>query len=666
MAPRTWLAPTLLTVMTITVLEAMRFSGPLFSVAYEQASSPIVASLAFLAAAIPAAVLALTAKAGRLLRAAGISVVLYVITHASLQLASGGLYPGGLLLITTALTSWVLCVATVRRAFDARTVVVTILFGTALAIAWQLLVGTWDIAWRNDFPALIIMTFALMALFLLGAFAITKQAATAEDGGTRVRLRDLWPLGAWLTVAVMVFANPAFLASQSHIALGWSGAIALVAVAIGVSLLDPQEAQSDVPLLAPAGKSRQRTIIASVGFIGGVVVGFAVSGFIAIIAIFIALLASIPLLLDVLERPTGADDEPGSTIPSVFTLTVATLVIAAIPMVTLTLYHLNYHLNLTIPHFVIAGVLAALLPVSALVAVWNKTPAADDDADTTTPTHPVTVEKVGGGALLLIALFAGLMAPTIPSNDDVADATESEEPTSLRVMSWNLHFSVSDAPRIPLDEVLATVEKAEPDVLLLQEVSRGWLRGGGTDTLTWLASATEMTAAWEPGTDNQFGNAILAKYPLTDQQGTQLAKSVTGTSRQSLIEATIESPHGDIRAASTQILHRGNDSDVDTTRALNDALASDVLDGNVVLGGAFDAGAADSDEITEMLDAGWTSAIDKAGTEEDTYPAPDPDQRADWLFFGPGLTPDAATVLEDATGSVHLPILAEFELGAGE
>src|SRR5690625_7328840 len=227
MSPRSWLAPTLLTVMTLAVIDSMRFSGPLIDTAFEQSTglAASVALITYAGVAISVAILALTALRGRLLRATGISVILYVIARAAMQLFADSLYPAALAVTTIALASWVLCVATVPYAFSTRRTVSGLLGGIALSVTSQLLLGTWDLAWRTDLLALVLITFGLMGLFLLGSFAITKQAAGPDITPSRVRVSQLWPLGLWLGLAVMVFANPAFLASQTGFALGWSGEI---------------------------------------------------------------------------------------------------------------------------------------------------------------------------------------------------------------------------------------------------------------------------------------------------------------------------------------------------------------------------------------------------------------------------------------------------------
>src|SRR5690625_4440963 len=134
MSPRSWLAPTLLTVMILAVIDSMRFSSPLIDAAFERSTglAASVSLITYAGVAIPVAILALTALKGQLLRATGISVILFVIARAAMQLFADSVYPAVLAVTTIALVSWVSCVATVRYAFSTWKTVSALLRGIAL------------------------------------------------------------------------------------------------------------------------------------------------------------------------------------------------------------------------------------------------------------------------------------------------------------------------------------------------------------------------------------------------------------------------------------------------------------------------------------------------------------------------------------------------------
>lgn len=654
--------------MTLAVIDSARFSGPLIDAAFSQSTgTAVVAALAtYAGVAVPVAFLALTALKGRLLRATGISVILYVIARAAMQLFGDSLYPAALGVTTIAVASWVLCLATVRYAFSSRKTVSALLGGAALAVTSQLLLGTWDLAWRSDLLALILITFGLMGLFLLGSFAITKQAAGPDINPTRVRVNQLWPMGLWLSLTLMVFANPAFLASQSGYALGWSGAFLIGAAAVGISLLSPEEAAHTGPSIAPVNSGWQRTVASLIGFAGGITGALTLSGITAFIAALVALLCSIPLLLDVLasreatplETPIDLEAQPPR--PGVGVLTVSGLLVGLLTVLPVLLFQLDYDIPLPVPNFLVLTGAALAIGLMALWAVWrhpaSPLPGTDEAAQQVTA---VSIEKLGGGALLLVALFAGIMAPSIPSSS--ATAVESDD---LRVMSWNLHYGVSDQPRVALDEISTAIATESPDVVLLQEVSRGWILGGGADMLTWLASGLDMEAAWAPAADRQFGNVVLSKWPVSDVSAYRLPYG-DGPQNRSFVSATIAHPTSDVRVTSTHLQHRADNADTRLSQvsALLERVTADDNGGLAILAGDFNA-IPDSDEIAPVLDAGWVSAIDAAGdATQNTHPSHAPEVRIDWLFSGPGLQALDARVLTQHTPSDHLPLVADFTLG---
>lgn len=671
MSPRSWLGPTLLAVMTLVVIDSARFSGPLIDVAFEQstAQAATVAVLTYAAVALPVALLAVTALRGRLLRATGISVILYVIARGAMQLFVGSLYPAALVVTTIALASWVLCLAAVRYAFTAQQTVSALLAGVALSVTSQLFLGTWDLAWRSDLTALILLTFGLMGLFLLGSFAITKQAAGTDLTPSRVHVSQLWPLGLWLAMVLMVFANPAFVAAQSGFSLGWAGALLIGAAAVGISLLSPDPSGSGLGG-ATIGRGLQRTGLAGAGFIAGITLAFILDGVAAVLAALIAFLLSAPILLDVLvdrgaihpEMPVDLEEEIPR--PGIGVLTVSALLIGLGTVLPILLFQLDYDIPLPVPNYLVITVAAAGIVAVALISLRTGSvsslsasglPARQDSS------APVVValEKLGGGALLLTALFAGLMAPAIPSREDVP-AIGAEQ---VRVLSWNLHYGVSAEPRVALDEISSAVLEHSPDVVLLQEVSRGWILGGGADMLTWLASGLDMEAAWAPAADSQFGNVVLSKWPVSEPRAFRLPYGA-GPQNRSFASATIDHPMAQLRVTSTHLQHRAGNADtrIEQVTTLLGEVSATENSGLTILAGDFNA-TADSLEINAITDAGWESAQDAAGdSAANTHPSDNPSTRIDWLFSGPGLQPQTAEVLTSETPSDHLPLLADFTL----
>ena len=97
-----------------------------------------------------------------------------------------------------------------------------------------------------------------------------------------------------------------------------------------------------------------------------------------------------------------------------------------------------------------------------------------------------------------------------------APATPEPQPPKItfRLMTYNVHQGF-DAGQIPsLDEIVATIAHESPDVLVLQEVVRGWMIDEQHDVLSVLAQRLEMYYAFLPTIGDLYGNAVLSRYPM--------------------------------------------------------------------------------------------------------------------------------------------------------
>ena len=81
-------------------------------------------------------------------------------------------------------------------------------------------------------------------------------------------------------------------------------------------------------------------------------------------------------------------------------------------------------------------------------------------------------------------------------------------------MTYNIHQGF-DAGQIPsLDAIFDTVERENPDVLVLQEVVRGWMIDEQHDALSVLAEKLGMRYVYQPNIGDLYGNAVLSRFKL--------------------------------------------------------------------------------------------------------------------------------------------------------
>ena len=69
---------------------------------------------------------------------------------------------------------------------------------------------------------------------------------------------------------------------------------------------------------------------------------------------------------------------------------------------------------------------------------------------------------------------------------------------------------------LAIEEQAKAIEEQRPDVIALQEVSRGRVIDGSFDMLVWLSRRLDMPYIWGPTADSVWGNTILSRYPVAN------------------------------------------------------------------------------------------------------------------------------------------------------
>jgi endonuclease/exonuclease/phosphatase family metal-dependent hydrolase len=138
----------------------------------------------------------------------------------------------------------------------------------------------------------------------------------------------------------------------------------------------------------------------------------------------------------------------------------------------------------------------ALVAIAALLAPGSALPAWR--------ALPIALVPIVVG----VPLLALLLTPQSPT---------TEEPrNNFRVMTYNIHqgFNAGNVPS--LDNLVDVISRESPDVLLLQEVVRGWMIDEQHDALSVLAERLGMAYVFGPNIGDLYGNAILSRFPMTD------------------------------------------------------------------------------------------------------------------------------------------------------
>jgi endonuclease/exonuclease/phosphatase family metal-dependent hydrolase len=126
---------------------------------------------------------------------------------------------------------------------------------------------------------------------------------------------------------------------------------------------------------------------------------------------------------------------------------------------------------------------------------------------------PTPVIRLGTPLAVVVATVA-VAVPLLAFVSAPATPEPQAPKVTFRLMTYNVHQGF-DAGQIPsLDEIVATIAHESPDVLVLQEVVRGWMIDEQHDVLSVLAQRLEMYYAFLPTIGDLYGNAVLSRYPM--------------------------------------------------------------------------------------------------------------------------------------------------------
>jgi endonuclease/exonuclease/phosphatase family metal-dependent hydrolase len=212
----------------------------------------------------------------------------------------------------------------------------------------------------------------------------------------------------------------------------------------------------------------------------------------------------------------------------------------------------------------------------------------------------------------------------------------------VRVASYNIFMGLGADVDMDLDRLAKQIAAQVPDVVALQEVSRGWFTSGSVDLLPRIADRLGYSYRFFPAADQTWGNAILTNLPSADHAHGFLPQGISAMRRgwggevlelgndQRLffvVTHLYNPPDGhELRAKQAEWL---------VQRTLDLAERYQLVDMTVVVG---DLNAeSDSAELSPLRDA-YIDMFGYLGTVPmPTYPSWAPDQRIDHIFASAGL-----------------------------
>lgn len=254
-------------------------------------------------------------------------------------------------------------------------------------------------------------------------------------------------------------------------------------------------------------------------------------------------------------------------------------------------------------------------------------------------------------ALLLVIIGTSVVQAFLWSEEDAETPTGND----ITVMTYNIQSGFSLDNYWDLEATAQTIEAEDPDILILQEVSRGWLVTTYNDQMLWLSKRLELPFVWGPASnDDLWGNAILSKWPVTNEQVFKYAS--TQNLDRSLVAAEIATPGRPVWVIGT---HLDNPEDAAAVRFEQvDQLLEFWGDrSSTIIAGDFNADPSDP-VIAELHNAGL---IDTGADFDPSIATSYTGFRIDYIFVTPDLTVLDAFV-PDSDASDHRPVVAVLSL----
>ncbi len=144
-------------------------------------------------------------------------------------------------------------------------------------------------------------------------------------------------------------------------------------------------------------------------------------------------------------------------------------------------------------------------------------------------------------AIAVIAVLLCCRPALLPADEPQAAETAGPQ---LRMLSYNIRHGRGMDDRIDLERIAAVIRSVSPDLVALQEVDRKVMRSGVVDQPAELARLTDMQVAFGGNIDLQgghYGNALLSRFPITEQQN-RLLPRIDASEQRGVLIASFDAP----------------------------------------------------------------------------------------------------------------------------
>ena len=236
-------------------------------------------------------------------------------------------------------------------------------------------------------------------------------------------------------------------------------------------------------------------------------------------------------------------------------------------------------------------------------------------------------------------------------------------PTTIRVLTYNIHHGQGTDGRFDLPRVAEVINSARPDLVALQEVDQGTERSGGVYQLAELERLTKMHGEFGKAMNyfgGGYGVAVLSRWRLSKTGNHPLASLPDREPRTALTVQVRAGEHGPVLRFTSTHLDQGRETELRLlqARSLDELLVhGDRQPQPGILAG--DMNARPDSDVLQLLGEQWTNA----SAETSPPPAGRPRPRGDHVLFRPAKDWRVieSTLIDETVASDHRPLLVVLE-----
>jgi endonuclease/exonuclease/phosphatase family metal-dependent hydrolase len=523
--------------------------------------------------------------------------------------------PGWLAIAATALAVAGLALAVVALRPHAGRLAVGIVLGLALDTAVRAPYRSWDLAWQTG-------DYGVLALFggvVAAALLAVTRAADRPPGPERGR-GGVGAIGPYLMLQLLFLQN-----------LGYVGSQAGVGFAVAVLVVLAGDALALVAIVALESRAPSRTTV-------GVATVLAAAAAWSLTVVDGPAVVALVLLSQVLVTGCLRLASEPSTRPVSDRAAAAGILGTSLSFVVLVLlWQLDIDTPLPVPREALPVLAAGSIGGIALRRARARP-------------VPRSVSSIGLVAASGVAVIALALAGWLWWDRPSAGAVELQG-DEIRVVQYNIRGSLGIDGQLDPDAVARAIASSHPDVVVLQEVARGWPIFGAGDILARLQQRLDLPYRYEPAADGQFGNVIMSRLPMDPVSSGPLPAGDPDAQTRSYLAVRIDA--GDGRTVLVVAGHLESD-DVAQIEALLDAWGGE---SPAIVAGDFNMQPEDVANVRRFTDAGLVDAEGATGDQCRTTSAePTSDcDRVSWVF----VTTDLRILgfrIGTETASDHLPV----------